>query len=114
MKTYTTQLTTLLLVLLTSCMSEPMQENIIPESSTGKSPVKMRSMSKTSAAVDTVALKSKIQSDYDLVLMNHIVRSDKGQYVLCLTKEDASEIGIPSELYECYSSFVESLNPENQ
>lgn len=71
-------------------------------------------MTKTSAAVDTVALKSRIQSDYDLVLMNHIVRTDEGQYVLCLTKEDASEIGIPSELYESYSSFVESLDPENQ
>lgn len=107
-------LITFVLLPLISCMSEPLQEKEAIETTSEKPSVSMKSMTKASSQIDSVAVKDKIQSDYDFILMNHIVRSDSGLYILCLAKEEAIEIGIPSELYDNYSSFVESLNPTNK
>ena len=114
MNTTKTLLLTFVLLPLISCMSEPLQEKEAIETTSEKPSVSMKSMTKTSSQIDSVAVKDKIQSDYDFILMNHIVRSDSGLYILCLAKEEAIEIGIPSELYDNYSSFVESLNPTNK
>lgn len=109
-----TLLLTFVLLPLISCMSELLQEKEAIETTSEKPSVSMKSMTKASSQIDSVAVKDKIQSDYDFILMNHIVRSDSGLYILCLAKEEAIEIGIPSELYDNYSSFVESLNPTNK
>lgn len=109
-----TLLLTFVLLPLISCMSEPLQEKEAIETTSEKSSVGIKSMTKASSQIDSVAVKDKIQSDYDFILMNHIVRSDSGLYILCIAKEEAIEIGIPSELYDNYSSFVESLNPTNK
>lgn len=114
MNTTKTLLLTFVLLPLISCMSEPLQEKEAIETTSEKPSVSMNSMTKASSQIDSVAVKDKIQSDYDFILMNHIVRSDSGLYILCLAKEEAIEIGIPSELYDNYSSFVESLNPTNK
>lgn len=114
MNTTKTLLLTFVLLPLISCMSEPLQEKEAIETTSEKPSVSMKSMTKASSQIDSVAVKDKIQSDYDFILMNHIVRSDSGLYILCLAKEEAIEIGIPSELYDNYSSFVESLNPTNK
>lgn len=114
MNTTKTLLLTFVLLPLISCMSEPLQEKEAIETTSEKPSVSMKSMTKASSQIDRVAVKDKIQSDYDFILMNHIVRSDSGLYILCLAKEEAIEIGIPSELYDNYSSFVESLNPTNK
>lgn len=114
MNTTKTLLLTFGLLPLISCMSEPLQEKEAIETTSEKPSVSMKSMTKASSQIDSVAVKDKIQSDYDFILMNHIVRSDSGLYILCLAKEEAIEIGIPSELYDNYSSFVESLNPTNK
>lgn len=114
MNTTKTLLLTFVLLPLISCMSEPLQEKEAIETTSEKPSVSMKSMTKASSQIDSVAVKDKIQSDYDFILMNHIVRSDSGLYILCLAKDEAIEIGIPSELYDNYSSFVESLNPTNK
>lgn len=114
MNTTKTLLLTFVLLPLISCMSEPLQEKEAIETTSEKPSVSMKSMTKASSQIDSVAVKDKIQSDYDFILMNHIVRADSGLYILCLAKEEAIEIGIPSELYDNYSSFVESLNPTNK
>lgn len=114
MNTTKTLLLTFVLLPLISCMSEPLQEKEAIETTSEKPSVSMKSMTKASSQIDSVAVKDIIQSDYDFILMNHIVRSDSGLYILCLAKEEAIEIGIPSELYDNYSSFVESLNPTNK
>lgn len=114
MNTTKTLLLTFVLLPLISCMSEPLQEKEAIETTSEKPSVSMKSMTKASSQIDSVAVKDKIQSDYDFILMNHIVRSDSGLYILCIAKEEAIEIGIPSELYDNYSSFVESLNPINK
>lgn len=114
MNTTKTLLLTFVLLPLISCMSEPLQEKEAIETTSEKPSVSMKSMTKASSQIDSVAVKDKIQSDYDFILMNHIVRSDSGLYILCIAKEEAIEIGIPSELYDNYSSFVESLNPTNK
>lgn len=114
MNTTKTLLLTFVLLPLISCMSEPLQEKEAIETTSEKPSVSMKSMTKASSQIDSVAVKDKIQSDYDFILMNHIVRSDSGLYILCIAKEEAIEIGIPSELYDNYLSFVESLNPTNK
>lgn len=114
MNTTKTLLLTFVLLPLISCMSEPLQEKEAIETTSEKPSVSIKSMTKASSQIDSVAVKDKIQSDYDFILMNHIVRSDSGLYILCIAKEEAIEIGIPSELYDNYSSFVESLNPTNK
>lgn len=51
-----------------------------------------------------------MQSDFNLIMLNHIVFDENGNCSICLSPDEAQTIGIPQNTYDEYSSFVESFN----
>lgn len=58
---------------------------------------------------DSLKVRSVIQSDVDVMLMNHISLTD-GVFSLDLSLEDALSLGVDEEKYRHYETIVESLN----
>ncbi len=92
------------LLLIASCSLEELtpeqQRQVINHHLTTKS---------VGTAIDSLEMVSRIQSDKEIILMNQLWFRD-GKFILELSKEDAESLGIPNELYDKYSKYVEKIN----
>lgn len=59
--------------------------------------------------VDSLSSLVRMQSDKDLMLLDQIWFKD-GAFVLALSREDASLLGISEEMYDKYARYVEKAN----
>lgn len=62
------------------------------------------------SGMDSLLRVSKIQSDYDVLMMNSISFSN-GEFRLCVTAEEALMMGIP---YATYAKYVEITTEYNK
>ena len=60
-------------------------------------------------AVDTFAIKSALQSDPRLILLNHIIDAGDSSRMI-LSADECASIGIPENLYAQALHYVDSLN----
>ncbi len=99
----------LLSVFVVSCMSEQLTEQDSSEVAKSTKSIRLRSKKDVSFS-DTLFVKNKMQSDFNLIMLNHIVFDENGNCSICLSPDEAQTIGIPQNTYDEYSSFVESFN----
>ncbi len=71
--------------------------------------ISYNSKTKSLSCTDSLILKSAWQSDYRIMLYNHVIYKN-GSYFITLTRKDAKEIGIPDEIYNSISSQINELN----
>ena len=58
---------------------------------------------------DSLRLLYEYQTRGDVFVLNHLTGS-KGNFSLDLSRNDAVALGVPPEVYDFYSRFVEQLN----
>ncbi len=61
------------------------------------------------AGEDSLKVRSIMQSDIDMILLNHISLID-GTYTFVLSKEDALSLGADEDKYLYYKAMAERLN----
>ena len=97
----------LLLTLSSSAVAEVEPEAAIaPQDTRG---VKVKSSGEAMTRLDTLRLIYDYQTSPRVLLNNHIVHKD-GEYRLMIPKDRASSLGVSSETYDRYESYVEKLN----
>lgn len=98
------------IVLLSACVNEQLEEKSLPD---GTSEIKAIATKADGNQyvnpADSLFGKSIIQSDFDNLMISRIITKD-GVYVLSIKKEAASFLGVPDEMYDFYSEYVNSLN----
>ncbi len=61
------------------------------------------------SGADSLKVRELIQSDIDVIMVNHISLKD-GVYTLSLSKDDALSLGADEAKYMYYKSMVDRLN----
>lgn len=59
--------------------------------------------------IDSLEMVSRMQSDKEIMLINQVWYRD-GKFILELSRADAESLGIPDELYDKYSKYVDKIN----
>lgn len=100
-----------LLLLFSSCV-----ENTIDSmQSVEDEPLSLESLLTRSGGVpvtvDSLSMQSSMQSDFDIIMMNQIIYKDS-VFVLSISRADALSIGVSSEKYDDYCSYVMELNDQ--
>lgn len=99
----------LLIFVCSSCV-----ENAIDSKQEDNSPRTLESLlTKSSGAEqeDRLTMMNTVQSDVDNFMMGRVLVQD-GVYVLAIKREDATFLGVPSEVYDWYIEYVARLNDQ--
>jgi hypothetical protein len=83
-----------------SCKKEILQE---------KTPINNEGQAAKAAAQDSLETLYMMQSNLELLLADRIISKPNG-YVLDISKQEATELDIPDELFQKYQSKVNELN----
>ncbi len=67
----------------------------------------------TRSACDSLNVLQFLQSDRDVIMLNHITLVE-GIYSLELSEEDALSIGVDEETYSRYKTMVDELNCDQE
>lgn len=62
-------------------------------------------------SIDSLRMISLFQSNFDNMIMNQIIMKDS-VLVLAISSEEATDLGIPQEMYNRYVDYVSRLNAE--
>lgn len=110
MRTFHSLLCVALLIIASACVNKKINGSSVESESSEKSIIeRFKTKSIGLNDLDSLKLKSRMQSDFDNLIMNRIVFRDS-MYVLSLSKESASIIGIPESLYNRYVDYIRELN----
>lgn len=110
MRTFHSLLYVALLIIASACVNEKINGSSVESESSEESIIeRFKTKSIGLNDLDSLKLKSRMQSDFDNLIMNRIVFRDS-MYVLSLSKESASIIGIPESLYNRYVDYIRELN----
>lgn len=94
--------------LLTSCAVEELELESQATVSGARS-VRTKSAPVLLTRRDSLRLLYEYQTRGDIFVLNHLTGS-KGNYSLVISRNDAVALGVPPEVYDFYSCFVEQLN----
>lgn len=88
------------------CSCDDIQEEdvVTPESVEGQERVLC-----TRSVCDSLNVLQVMQSDIDVIMLNHINLTE-GRYSLNLSEEEALSIGVDEETYSRYKAMVDELN----
>lgn len=90
-----------------SCAVENLSETLQDKKSTKN--MSMLPMTKSASETDTTALKIFLQTDLSMILLNHVVIAPDSCYIV-ISKEEASSLGIPNDIYDNILTEIKSLN----
>lgn len=96
------------LALLSSCaVAEIEREVVSPQSEVIGT--KVKSSNECMTRRDSLKLLYKYQTDARTLLGSYIVKKN-GEYKICISKENALDLGIDAELYDRFEDYTEKMN----